>query len=375
MGGVRKPMIITYVMMLIGTLALIGFGIPGTQIGLAGLLLEGRGDRGCVWREHFGRMGGQLAFWSGVIAALMTSFYSWRLLFMTFEGKYRGGDHAHAHGDHGEEGTAEPDSHAHAHDDHAHAHDDHGHDHAHAAPGVAPAHESPWVMLAPLVVLALGAVFAGFFFAPYFIGEHAQEFWRHAVVLPGHEGGEEHHPPAWVIWAPFVVTVTGFLIAIPTYLLSSTMGAKLAKAFGPLHAFLYHKWFFDEIYDFVFVKGARAIGDFFWKVGDQKIIDGLGPNGVAWIAKFTGRQVRKLQTGYVYHYSFLMLAGIVGFGAFAIWWAGSAEMSDLPLLSIITFLPTFGALLLMLARWASPGSNPGLDRGAKYLALVSPRPR
>jgi NADH-quinone oxidoreductase subunit L len=190
-------------------------------------------------------------------------------------------------------------------------------------------------MLAPLFVLAFGAVFAGVAFAPYFIGEHAAAFWRHALVLPGAheaaaavgehaEAGGEHHPPTWVLWAPFVVTVTGFLIAVPTYLLSSTMGAKLAKAFGPLHAFLYHKWFFDELYDFVFVKGARAIGDLFWKIGDQKIIDGLGPNGVAWVAKFTGRQMRKLQTGYVYHYSFLMLAGVVGFGAFAIWWAGAA---------------------------------------------------
>ncbi|MEJ0024333.1 MAG: NADH-quinone oxidoreductase subunit L [Alphaproteobacteria bacterium] len=321
MGGVRKPMMITYVMMLIGTLALTGVGIPGTQIGLAGFFSKDAAIEAAYGASVSGRMGGQLAFWSGVIAALMTSFYSWRLLFMTFEGAYRGGDHSHAHGDHGEEGEAEPDSHAHAHDQ---SHDDHEHAHA-AAPGVAPAHESPWVMLAPLVILAFGAAFAGIFFAPYFIGEHASEFWRHAVVLPSHEGGEEHHPPAWVMWAPFVVTVTGFLIAIPTYLLSSTMGAKLAKAFGPLHAFLYHKWFFDEIYDFIFVKGARALGDLFWKVGDQKIIDGLGPNGVAWVAKFTGRQVRKLQTGYVYHYSFLMLAGIVGFGAFAIWWAGALK--------------------------------------------------
>jgi NADH-quinone oxidoreductase subunit L len=315
MGGVRKPMIVTYVMMLVGTLALIGFGIPGTQIGFAGFFSKDAAIEAAYGASVSGRMGGQLAFWASVIAALMTSFYSWRLMFMTFEGTYRGGAVADAHGDHGEEGTPEPDK---------HAHDTHGHDahHGPTAPGVAPAHESPWVMLAPLVLLALGAVFAGFFFAPYFVGEHAHEFWRSAVVLPG---GEEHHPPTWVVWAPFVVTLTGFLIAIPTYLLSQNVGPRLAKAFGPLHAFLYHKWCFDEIYDFVFVKGARALGDLFWKVGDQKIIDGLGPNGAAWIAKFTGRQVRKMQTGYVYHYSFLMLAGIVGFGAFAIWWAGALK--------------------------------------------------
>jgi NADH-quinone oxidoreductase subunit L len=176
-------------------------------------------------------------------------------------------------------------------------------------------------MLGPLVVLALGAVFAGVFFAPYFIGEHAHEFWRHALVLPSHEEG--HHPPTWVLWAPAIVTITGLLLALPIYLFSQTMGGKLAKAFGPVHAFLYNKWFFDEIYDFIFVKGARALGGFFWKVGDQKIIDGLGPNGVAAVTKFSARQVRKLQSGYVYHYSFLMLAGIIGFGAFALWWAGA----------------------------------------------------
>jgi NADH-quinone oxidoreductase subunit L len=115
--------------------------------------------------------------------------------------------------------------------------------------------------------------------------------------------------------------VSGFLLCLPIYFFSSTAGRVIAKATGPLHAFLYHKWFFDEIYDFVFVKGARAIGDLFWKTGDQKVIDGLGPDGAAWVAKFTGRQVRKLQTGYVYHYSFLMLAGVVGFGAFALWWS------------------------------------------------------
>jgi NADH-quinone oxidoreductase subunit L len=317
MGGVRKKMKITYAMMLIGTLALIGAGIPGTQIGFAGFFSKDAAIEAAYGASLSGRMGGQAAFWAGIIAALMTSFYSWRLLFMTFEGTFRPNPHAHGHG-HDEEGSPEPDTHAHAAND-AHGHDDHHH--TPAAPGVAPAHESPWIMLGPLVVLAAGAVFAGFFFAPYFIGEHAHEFWREAVVLPAHEEG--HHVPTWVMWAPAVVTITGFLLALPIYLFSQTMGAKLAKAFGPVHAFLYHKWFFDEIYDFIFVKGARALGGFFWKIGDQKVIDGLGPNGVAAVAKFSARQVRKVQTGYVYHYSFLMLAGIIGFGAFALWWAGA----------------------------------------------------
>jgi NADH-quinone oxidoreductase subunit L len=313
MGGVRKKMPITFWMMLIGTLALIGIGIPGTPIGLAGFFSKDAAIEAAYVAGEQGRIGGELAFWVGVGAAFLTSFYSWRLLFMTFEGKFRGGAHGHGHDDHGEEGAPEPD---------AHAHDAHGHGHAVAAPadGTAPAHESPWVMLGPLVVLAFGAVFLGVAFAPYFLGEHAHEFWRDAIALKAHEG-EEHHPPAWVLWAPVIATVSGFLLCLPVYFFSQTAGAKIAKATGPLHAFLYHKWFFDEIYDFIFVKGARAIGDVFWKTGDQKIIDGVGPNGTAWLAKFTGRQVRKAQTGYVYHYSFLMLAGIVGFGAFALWWA------------------------------------------------------
>jgi NADH-quinone oxidoreductase subunit L len=228
-------------------------------------------------------IGAQFAFWCGVSAALLTSFYSWRLAFMTFEGMYRGN-----------------------HDDH------HGDGHARPADGSAPAHESPWIMLGPLVVLAAGAVFAGFLFYPYFLGEHAAGFWDH--VVPRHEG--HHDFPAWVIWAPLIVTVTGFLFAVLFYLWQT--GAAKAMAKGPVWAFLYNKWYFDEIYDFVFVKGARALGDLFWKVGDKKIIDGLGPDGVAATSRVVSRGVKRLQTGFVYHYSFIMLIAAVAFGAYAI---------------------------------------------------------
>ena len=171
-------------------------------------------------------------------------------------------------------------------------------------------------MLAPLFVLAAGAIGAGAFFAPYFLGEYAAAFWREAVPL--HH--EAHHDfPAWVIWAPLAVTATGFVLAIFFYLLNQGLGARIAAAGGPLHAFLYNKWFFDEIYDAIFVKGARALGDLFWKVGDQKLIDGLGPDGLTSASRALSRQLRRLQTGYVYHYSFLMLVAAVAFGAFAIW--------------------------------------------------------
>jgi NADH-quinone oxidoreductase subunit L len=133
--------------------------------------------------------------------------------------------------------------------------------------------------------------------------------------VPLHHG-EHHHPPVWVVWAPLGVTITGFLIAVLVYLVNN-WGKLFAK--GPLHAFLYNKWYFDELYDFVFVKGARALGDFFWKAGDQKVIDGLGPNGFAAASNFVSRQMRRVQSGYVYHYSFLMLVAAVAFGAYAIW--------------------------------------------------------
>jgi NADH-quinone oxidoreductase subunit L len=125
-----------------------------------------------------------------------------------------------------------------------------------------------------------------------------------------------------VIWAPLVVTAIGFVLAVFFYLWNRGLGARIAAYGGPLHAFLYHKWFFDEVYDFVFVKGARALGDLFWKGGDQKVIDGLGPDGVSAATRFFSRQLRRVQTGFVYHYSFLMLIAAAAFGAYAIWAGG-----------------------------------------------------
>ncbi|MCX7359244.1 MAG: NADH-quinone oxidoreductase subunit L [Alphaproteobacteria bacterium] len=302
MGGVRKPMMITWAMMTIGTFALIGFGIPGLG-GFAGFY-----SKDAIIEAAYGStgIGAQFAFWCGVTAALLTSFYSWRLAFMTFEGKYRGNPDAHHHDDH-----AHGD--AHAHDDHDHGH---GHDaHAKPADGTAPAHESPLVMLIPLFVLAAGAVAAGVVFAPYFLGEHATEFWNHVVPLAHAEGGH-HEFPAWVIWAPLTVTVTGFIFAVLFYLWKP--GAAKAMAGGPVWAFLYNKWYFDEIYNFIFVKGARALGDLFWKVGDKRLIDGLGPDGFAAATNFFSRNLRRVQTGFVYHYSFIMLIAAVAFGAYAI---------------------------------------------------------
>jgi NADH-quinone oxidoreductase subunit L len=300
MGGVRKPMPITWAMMVIGTLALTGVGIPGIG-GFAGFY-----SKDAIIEAAYGShgIGAQFAFWCGVTAALLTSFYSWRLAFMTFEGKYRGSADAHHHdAAHSHEEEASPAAHR---DDHRHA--------PAPADGSAPAHESPLVMLGPLFVLAAGAIFAGWIFFPYFLGGGAEGFWDHAVPLTH---GEHHEFPAWVIWAPLVVTVTGFLFAVIFYLWNT--GAAKAMARGPVWAFLYNKWYFDEIYDFFLVKGSRALGDLFWKVGDQRVIDGLGPDGLAATSRFFSRMLRRVQTGFLYHYSFIMLIAAVAFGAYAIY--------------------------------------------------------
>jgi NADH-quinone oxidoreductase subunit L len=148
---------------------------------------------------------------------------------------------------------------------------------------------------------------------------------EHGAAAAEHGGGHGLHPPAWVAWSPFVVTAAGFLLALPIYFFSQTAGAAIARATKPINAFLQHKWYFDELYDLVFVKGARAIGDFFWKIGDKRVIDGLGPDGVSWLSRFSARQLRKIQTGFVYHYSFFMLIAVIGFGAYALWAAGAFD--------------------------------------------------
>ena len=343
MGGVRKPMMFTWTMMLIGTLALIGFGIPGTDIGFAGFF-----SKDAIIETAYASKAdfAPFAFWCSITAALLTSFYSWRLMFMAFEGKYRPNPHAH-------------------HDDHAHA-DDHGHDHAHHAPkdGRAPAHESPWIMLVPLVLLATGAVAAGFVFKPQFLTTNADHFWQgaivrdvdpmygphgihpfgaasethapaasheaaapageHAAAAEGHEPAAEgahaeghHELPAWVIWAPFIVTMTGFFGAIIFYLWAPSIPRRMAANGGPMHSFLSHKWYFDEIYNFVFVKGTAGLGDLLWKA-DKKIIDGVGPDGVTGIAKAGAGGLSKLHTGYIFHYAFVILLSAVVFVAFVL---------------------------------------------------------
>jgi NADH-quinone oxidoreductase subunit L len=302
MGGLARAIPFTWAMMLIGNLALTGVGIPYLGIGLAGFYSKDA-IINATFSAHTGI--GSYAFALLVVSAGMTSFYSWRQFLMTFHGRYRGLDHQHL-------------EHA-GHDDHAHDEPMDGHDDAHAghgehhAPKLEEIHESPKVMLVPLAVLAAGAVFAGIAFAHFFIGEGAMEFWKASLFVP--KGGEEELP-VWVELAPLTVTIIGFAIAYYYYILHPDLPRKLAARRGMLYLFLYNKWYFDELYDLIFVKPAFFIGRFLWKKGDGMVIDGLGPDGVSARVLDAARGAVKLQSGYVYHYALAMLLGVV---ALATW--------------------------------------------------------
>ncbi len=270
----------------------------------------------------------------------MTAFYSWRQFLMTFHGPYRG-EKAHdlSHSD-------------------GHSHDEPlDHDAHHHTPKLSEVHEAPLTMLVPLGILALGALFAGMVFDPSFVGEHAHEFWRGAVALAA---GEHGHPPEWVEFAPFVVTIVGFAIAYYYYVLHPDIPPKLAARKGLLYTFLYNKWYFDEVYDFLFVQPSLKLGRFLWKFGDGKVIDGLGPDGVAARVLDVTRQAVRLQTGYVYHYAFAMLIAR-GRTCHLDLVRGRRAVSYL--LSFITFFPLLGCAAILLVR--------GNAANARAIALVT----
>jgi NADH-quinone oxidoreductase subunit L len=306
MGGLRKDIPFTFAMMTIGTLALTGFGIPHTELGFAGFFSkDGIIEAAFAAGEH--RTSAMIGFISTVVAAGLTSFYSWRLVFMTFFGARKehghGHAHAHAHAAHGD------DEHAHGDHDQAHGHgdDDHGHGHGDHSP-----HESPIVMLIPLAVLAVGAVGAGFVFEPYFAGHADEEFWKGALFTGEHNHilHSRHEIPAWVGFAPSAMMVLGFVVSFYVYMLKPGTAQKLAEALPGLYRFLLNKWYFDELYEAIFVKPAFKLGRLFWKGGDGAIIDGLGPDGVAARVSDGARIAVRLQTGYIYNYAFAMLIGV-----------------------------------------------------------------
>ena len=252
-------------LMWIGSLALAG--IP---------LFAGFYSKDVIIESAFGAhtIAGDFAFWAGVAAAFMTAFYSWRLLIMTFHGAPRADERTMAH-----------------------------------------VHESPVSMIAPLVVLAIGAVFSGMIGYRYFVGDGMQAFWGDSIfVLPGHDALENaHHAPLWVIALPIAVAAAGIALAYWFYMFRPHIPGELAGRLGGIYRFLLNKWYFDELYDRLFVRPAHRLGRGLWKEGDGTLIDGLGPDGLAAVARVLARRASMLQSGYVYHYAFAMLIGVAAF--------------------------------------------------------------
>lgn len=314
-GALRKEIPVTFWAMMMGTLAITGVGIVDV-FGFAGFY-----SKDSILEAAYGSASdlGSFAFWCGITAALMTSFYSWRLVFLTFYGKPRWAAsehiqhalhdaHGHGHDDHHEHADAEAAGHDHAH----HAVDPHhGAKAADAGTGGYHPHESPLVMLVPLIVLSVGAVLAGYIFHHAFISEGTGEFWKGSLVFAEHTIHAMHSVPTWVKWAPFTVMALGFVTAWYAYLKNPRLPAAFVEQFGVLHQFVFKKWYFDELYDFLFVRPAFWLGKVFWKVGDVGIIDRFGPNGAAWVVAQGSRVAQRVQSGYLYSYALVMLIGLV----------------------------------------------------------------
>ncbi len=289
MGGLWKKIPITYAMMLIGTLALTGFPMTAGFFSKDAIIEA-------TFASHIPAAG--YAFLMTVLAAFMTSFYSWRLVFKTFHGKpYEAHHDAH---------------HGHA----KHGHDDHSSHGGHHEP-----HESPLAMLLPLCVLAGGALFAGYIFVERFVGHDHDLFWQSALVLNDsskHLLHDMHAVPTWVKATPFVMMIAGFALSFWFYIVNPSLPERLAKSQDMLYQFLLNKWYFDELYDLIFVKPSLWLGRVLWKQGDGAIIDRLGPDGISAQVQKLSQFASRLQSGYLYHYAFAMLIGIAALLTFAI---------------------------------------------------------
>jgi NADH-quinone oxidoreductase subunit L len=263
MGGLWRMIPVTYALMWVGSLALAGIW-PFAGFYSKDIILE------AAYAAETGV--GKYAFWLGAAAAFLTAFYSWRLLLMTFHGKPRGDEAV-----------------------------------------VARVHESPMVMLAPLFVLALGALTAGFVGYEAFVGHDADHFWNGAItILPEHPALRlAHDVPLWVKLSPLGVGIAGIALAYLFYIARSDLPGRLASTFSGVYRFLLNKWYFDELYDALFVRPSFVIGRGLWKGGDGAVIDGVGPDGIAAATVGVAQAVRRVQSGYIYHYAFAMLIGVL----------------------------------------------------------------
>ena len=306
-GALRKEIPFTFWAMVLGTLAITGVGVLGV-FGFAGFY-----SKDAILESAFasGTVHGNVAFFIGAFAALLTAFYSWRLIFLTFFGQARwaGSEHIqHAvRGDH------------HDHPDEEHG--DSSHSTAHPPVGTAGYHpyESPWTMLVPLGVLSLGAVFAGVAFEHWFISpEGAPEFWRGSLHFNEHLAHAMHEVPLWVKLTPAAVMILGFLIAWNNYIRDPSAPSRVVGATGALHTFLMKKWYFDELYDLIFIRPSLWFGRLFWHRGDEQTIDRFGPHGAAYAVGVGNRITARIQSGYLNSYAFVMLLGLVAVATWAI---------------------------------------------------------
>jgi NADH-quinone oxidoreductase subunit L len=262
MGGIWKKIPITYTVMWIGSLALAGV-FPFAGYFSKDAIIE------ASYAAHSSV--GMYGFICTVLAAFLTAFYSWRLIIMTFHGAPRMDQHTLEH-----------------------------------------VHESPPVMTGPLILLAVGAVFAGFLLKPYFIGEDWPAFWMGSIgqAAGNHIMHEMEEVPGIVSLLPSIVGLAGIAVAYWFYMFSPSIPGMLAARFGPVYRFLLNKWYFDELYDRIFVQPTFALARLLWHVGDETIIDGM-PNGAASLAAGGSRQIVKIQTGSIAVYAFSMLIGLV----------------------------------------------------------------
>src|SRR5271165_129686 len=263
MGGLWRKLPWTYVTMWVGALSLSGIP-PFSGFYSKDMILD------ATWAS--GTAVGRYAWCLGTLAAFMTAFYISRVMFMTFHGEPRADEETMHH-----------------------------------------AHESPWVMRIPLIVLAIGAAFYGYFGYKYFVGSDYASFWKSSIfVLPQYDSlAAAEEIPSLVRHMPLIFGLGGIATAYVFYIADPRIPVRLAAQFRSLYLFLLNKWYFDELYDWLFVRTAFLLGNGLWKSGDGAVIDGLGPNGVAAVTRDLARQASRLQTGYLYHYAFAMMIGLV----------------------------------------------------------------
>ncbi|WP_119680302.1 NADH-quinone oxidoreductase subunit L [Indioceanicola profundi] len=265
MGGIWRLIPVTYGLMWIGNLALAGI-IPFAGYYSKDMILE------VAYADH--SWYGTFAFWIGLLAALLTAFYSWRLLLLTFHGQPRANERVMAH-----------------------------------------VHESPLVMLVPLFVLAIGALFSGYVAYDWFVGHDMAEFWGGSIFMLAGEHGtiieEAHHVPGWVPVAPLLAGILGIALAYVFYMFKPDLPGRVTAAIGGFYRLVFRKYYFDELYNALFVRPAGKLGYGLWKGGDEAVIDAFGPDGAARLTRGLSVVTSRLQTGYVYHYAFVMVIGVV----------------------------------------------------------------